>query len=280
MRLYGYPETALRWADNSPETVGMMSRLRACFVIEERGVVVPLVEKVASTSIFWALLERWMPEDHAAAAREVELAEAAGDMLGAQMVRDQVQRKVCTREVKRLSGLQMVALVRDPVERFWSGWAHQCHRNEVARRGCLRRNVPYGCTATEAVRWLMGTDPGAVDEHFAPQWTTLAPGAKVHALTGAGVADFCGDVGLEALPRENEAAALGRTFRHVPERGGEAANEVLRWLYATDCGLYAQAMTSAPEHGSRADSGAEDCGGCGDATGRDGADTECAGVGV
>ena len=243
VRTYASTEQALVWREAQPSTLGWGSRMRACIRLPERGVAVPLVEKAASTSVFWALLERWMPERWAAAQEAIEAADRAGDHLGVRMVRDIVQEEVCVRRPEELEGLQMVALVRDPWARFVSGWRHQSWENAYGRTEVLRRRVPRCRSLEEMAWWLAEQDPGTVDEHFAPQWTTLLPGAVVHPLTPAGVRDFCAATGLEDLPRQNRAA----------ERPGETPDlaeyvEVeafVREMYRTDGDLYQQALAAA-----------------------------------
>lgn len=235
MRLYAYPEAALIWAEGCPETLGWMSRIRACFPIPEKRVVVPLIEKAGSTSLFWALLERWRPEEHRKAVEDVERARIAGDAFGQKAVRDIVQREVCVHSPAETAGWGMVAMMRDPVERFWSAWKDKSW-NPYGKAAVFRRNIPRQAEPWEIVEWLMYEDPGRVDEHFAPQWTTLAPGAEVHAMTPAGIAVL--EERLEiVLPWRNR----GQRER-VPMAA--ALEETVRWLLAMDCQIYASAAAA------------------------------------
>lgn len=233
MRVYAYPETALLWAESSPATVGWLSRMRECFPIEEKGIVVPLVEKAGSTSLIWALLERWMPEIHEEAQEEVQAARAAGDRLGELMVRDLVQKRVCVRTPADTEGKRMVALMREPVERFWSAWRDKCG-NPYGDCRALSRQIPRRATRHGILWWLMQQDPGRVDEHFAPQWTTLAPGAEVHAMTPQGIHDLEEVLEIE-MPHRNKGE---RPEEEVPEE----VNEIVRWLLGMDVEFYRQAV--------------------------------------
>lgn len=177
-----------------------------------------------------------MPEVYAEGQEAVAAAASAGDELGVRMVRDMIQERVCLRRPEDVAGRQMVGLVRDPVRRWWSAWHHQCHRSPYARTVALRRRVPRHADELAAVHWLMEQDPGTIDEHFAPQWSTLSMGARVHPMTAEGIAEFCAEVGLEDLPRRNAGTAVERQW------AGGVLDETVRWLYGMDARIYEAAV--------------------------------------
>jgi hypothetical protein len=200
-RIYQFRPGMKWWADSGPANSGWSYSGWECFPIHEKRMLVMITPKVACTSLVRGLIQKCRPDLYEIGVSREELVE--------QSRRFSVWHSICVEYGIYEGGAasypdyEVVGLIRNPIDRFWSGFKAQ---GDGADSQAL---VPHTLDVIDFLIWMIPEGPFKVDKHFAPQWRGWPERASLFPLEDdAGLNEFLSRIGLDELPRENVVGGL------------------------------------------------------------------------